>query len=552
MQVTDSFSVPRRALDVEDFIDIARRHKNWILGPTFAALVVAVVTAYLWPDTFQSSAVIKVVPQQLPENFVQANFNQQMTDRITSMATSILSRSTLTQIIQTYGLYPRDRGRLPIEDVVENMRKKIAIGSVMAANNFGAPQQRGVSAFKIEFGYENRNLAQKVVADLVTRFVDENQRNRSSMTYNTNQFVKDQYDQARKELDEYENKLAAFRAGHLGRLPDERESNLQQLKMYENRLSAVNGSIGRIHQEKLLIETQLRISRDQLKNLREPQAEQVAVVQRNERVAELDREVANLESQLASLREHYQDTFPDVQRVIAMLRAAKANRDAALKTDVTKKPEAVRPPPTSPQFLKEQRDLENSVKQYTAQLEAKDLEIQQYNRELQDIEAKMKQIQGAISESPLGEREYTELVRERDMAKAKYSEWELKLNKSKDSQEMENRKQGETLEVLDPATLPQTPSEPKRPAVIGIGTVIGLILGVVVAGIREVKDTSLKNLKDVRAYTQLTVLGSIPLLENDIVVRRRRRLALLAWTVASVAAVAIMSGAVVYYYATKA
>ena len=34
------------------------------------------------------------------------------------------------------------------------------------------------------------------------------------------------------------------------------------------------------------------------------------------------------------------------------------------------------------------------------------------------------------------------------------------------------------------------------------------MLGLCLAGAREVKDTALKNLKDVRAYTQLPVLGS--------------------------------------------
>ena len=40
---------------------------------------------------------------------------------------------------------------------------------------------------------------------------------------------------------------------------------------------------------------------------------------------------------------------------------------------------------------------------------------------------------------------------------------------------------------------------------------MGLVLGLFLAGAREAKDTSLKNLKDVRAYTQLTILGSVPL-----------------------------------------
>ena len=40
---------------------------------------------------------------------------------------------------------------------------------------------------------------------------------------------------------------------------------------------------------------------------------------------------------------------------------------------------------------------------------------------------------------------------------------------------------------------------------------MGFVIGLFLAGAREAKDTSLKNLKDVRAYTQLTILGSVPL-----------------------------------------
>ena len=88
--------------------------------------------------------------------------------------------------------------------------------------------------------------------------------------------------------------------------------------------------------------------------------------------------------------------------------------------------------------------------------------------------------------------------------------------------------------------------------VIGMGAALGLFLGIVMAGAREMKDTSLKNLKDVHAYTKVSVLGSVPLLENDFVVRRRRRMAWLGWTTACLAAVVVISGSVVYYYVTKA
>src|SRR5579862_3222248 len=130
MQPTENYTTPRRALDVEDYIDIVRRHKGWIFGPFLFTLVASVVGVYLYPDSYVSQEVIKIVPQQVPQNMVQSAINQQMSDRINSMAQSILSRTTLTSIIQSFNLYQRERSRMPIEDVIEEMKKNIQIQPV--------------------------------------------------------------------------------------------------------------------------------------------------------------------------------------------------------------------------------------------------------------------------------------------------------------------------------------------------------------------------------------------------------------------------------------
>src|SRR6202051_942170 len=127
MQPSENFSTPRRALDVEDYIDLVRRHKGWIFGPFLFTLVASVVGVYLYPDSYTSQAVVKIVPQQVPQNMVQSAINQQMSDRINSMAQTILSRSVLTTIINSFDLYKRERSRMPIEDVIEDMKKKIEI-----------------------------------------------------------------------------------------------------------------------------------------------------------------------------------------------------------------------------------------------------------------------------------------------------------------------------------------------------------------------------------------------------------------------------------------
>src|SRR5271168_3660880 len=99
MQPTDSYNVSRRALDVEDYIDILRRHKSWVFGPFLFCLVASVVGAFLWPDSYVSEAKIKIDPQQVSESMVQSASTAQIWDRIQSMTQSIVNRATLTNII---------------------------------------------------------------------------------------------------------------------------------------------------------------------------------------------------------------------------------------------------------------------------------------------------------------------------------------------------------------------------------------------------------------------------------------------------------------------
>jgi putative tyrosine kinase-like protein len=170
---------------------------------------------------------------------------------------------------------------------------------------------------------------------------------------------------------------------------------------------------------------------------------------------------------------------------------------------------------------------------------------------LRNIRQQIALLQGRLDAVPKREKEYDDLLRERDIKKAHYEDMIKNLDKAQVQKEMESRREGQNLQILDSASLPDTPAYPDHPLVIAIGAGIGLLLGIVIAGAREMKDTSLKNLKDVRAYTQMAILGSIPLLENDFVVRRRRRLAWLGWTTACLASVVLMAGSVVYYVSTK-
>jgi polysaccharide chain length determinant protein (PEP-CTERM system associated) len=563
MQPTEGINISRRALDVEDYIDIVRRHKGWIFGPFLLTLVVSVVGVYMWPDSFTSIEAIRIVPQQVPEQMVQAAVNQQMEQRLNAMAQTILSRSVLTNIINTFGLYPKERTQMPIEDLVERMKvDKIKILPVTSLGGRGG-EYRGVGAFTIAFSYENRYSAQKVVQDLGARFIDESIRNRSNATYATTDFMKTQMEQAKKELDDIEAKLQQFQTEHNGNLPDQMDGNLRQMQSLQTQLSILGTQISRDTQDRLQMQGQIQILKDgQASVAKEQPMEQQsqAYREKNDKLAQAERDVTNVQTRLDILLQQYKEDWPDVKAVRGQLEVATKRRDdllkedaSAKKTDAATEASATPPPAKGPTPLqtRELRDYDARIRTLQTAIEGKDLELERYNKEVARVNEQIRLFAGRVETVPAGARQYGDLLREKEIARSKYVDLDAKLQRAQIAQDMESRKQGETLEILDPASLPITQTDPRRPLIISAGAAIGLLLGVVIAGALEMKDTSLKNLKDVRAYTQMAILGSIPLLENDFVVRRRKRLAWLGWTTASLAAVVIMSGSIVYYYVTK-
>lgn len=559
MQVTENFEVGRRAPDFEDFIDMVRRHKTWIFGPFWAGIVIATVVAFLWPDTYESRAVIRVTSSQVPDRYVQTNLNQLLSERITAISQGVLSRSTLTNIIQTHDLYPRERRRLPMEDIIEKMRSSHIKFHVVNLQN----STKVVGAFPITFRYENRFLAQKVTADIVSRLINENERESMTQSQTTTDFLTAEVAKAKEQLDEIESKLANFKIKNAGTLPDDQSINFSAMNSLDLRIGQTNAAISRVTQEKLLLESNLRIHREQLAKATEAASIAPADPQRsqakNEELAQKNREIASGEQALTQYKEMYTDSHPEIRRIVATLGVLRRQRDELLRLDKEAQEEELRKAaaaekskaPRKIVATKEMEVLDANIKQMETMIQAKNAEIQDLNEDIRRATQQAKSYQSRISSAPLSGQAYALLARDYEQAKNNYNLLKKNQDDSARGTAIIRNKQGETLDLLDPANLPVTPAEPKREYIIGGGAALGLVLGLLLVAVREMKDTTLKNLKDVRAYTQLTVLGCVPLLEGDIVVKRRKRVGLLGWSTAIVLGVLVMGGSVAYYLAAN-
>jgi len=277
-------------------------------------------------------------------------------------------------------------------------------------------------------------------------------------------------------------------------------------------------------------------------------------VVRNNKLDALNQRIMDAQAALAAQRELYTANHPLIKKAEAQLASLQKQYEEEQKNDVvvqaqaaaTNTPQIQRR--TNPQAVKMVQDFESQINTIKTDIANTNLQIDDKIKQVQQLNAAIVRMNQQIESSPQLEQQYVALNREYSLAKQAYEENHRKMEVTDTAKSLEDHKAGENLEVLDPPNDPIAPSEPNRLQIAAIGTGIGLMVGIVLAGAREMKNTSLKNLKDVRAYTNLPVLSSIPLLENALLVRRKRRLLWLAWSSAIIIGAIAMSGSAYYYY----
>ena len=136
--------------------------------------------------------------------------------------------------------------------------------------------------------------------------------------------------------------------------------------------------------------------------------------------------------------------------------------------------------------------------------------IEEKRKEQSQIEASIHSYQDKLESSPAVEQQYKLLTRDHEMAQSFYNDLQGKLQTASMSTDLEKRQEGEHFQVMDAANLPEAPFSPKRSVFVMSGAGFGLALGLLISGLLEYKDTTLRSERDIWAFTNLPTLGVIP------------------------------------------
>jgi polysaccharide chain length determinant protein (PEP-CTERM system associated) len=486
-------------------LDVWRRRK-WIGILAFSTACAGAITAAMsLPSLYRATAIVLVERQQVSEAFVRPSVTAELETRIQTIHQQVMSRARLTDVITRLGLYPDLRSIVPIDALVERMRREIQLVLKGVDQTTG---RTATIAFSLSYSGRDPQTVAEVTNTLAAFYVEENTKSRERQATQTAEFLTGQLGNIKRELDEQGRRVSEFELRHAGEL-QQVEVSLAALDRLNTQLRLNSESQIRAMERRERIEQQLADSESTAAGT--PQADTP------------EAQLLKVTQELAELRRRFSDQYPDVIRVKAEIDALEqetAQRGTHGNTTASAPVDAAM----------------HLAKQSLGEL---DRELKALATEEASIRKAIAGYEARVEDAPKRRQELQQLARDYEAVDERY---QALFKRSDEAQLAENLEQGQSTEqfrILDPAVPPARPAAPNRLWLLIMGFVASVAFGFGAIVVAEKLDSTFHTVDDLQGFINVPILARIRLIPTAGGARRQRlRFALMA--LAAIAGLAVI------------
>ena len=519
-----------RPRKIGEYFDIVRKRKWFILLPAIAVGLAISYAVYRLPDVYESTTLIVVKPSTLPNSVVPTMAEETLTRQLTTISQVVTSRSSLQPLMEKYDLYKEERRRgEPMELLIDSMRKQINV----AVNTSNREITNG---FNITYRGRDPKSTQAVAAELASKYVDEQIKGTDNAGTSAKQFIEEQVRQAKEELDGIDTQRLTYLQQNLNNLPSQSQALVGRLTALHEGQKALIAELGRSRDMAAAYRSQLADITKSYDQEIVLSAENTTDPKTTQAYAELVRRRSEFEGDLQNLLSQYKEKHPDVIAKQKQLEDIKRQQDQMInewKDRIEERKQKLKQL-SDPRIL----SLQTQISMMESDTQRQQKLLGETNQQIAELDARI----NAIPHTEVGleaiDRDYQTKKLNYDNLLAQQQKVVIGADAAKDQQ-------GSGIQVVDPANLPERPVAPKRFLLTAGGFGIGLVLGILLALLFELRRLfTIQTTEDAKHYTNLPVLATIPelmTLAEERSLPRRRALALAAGIVGAIVSIPMLA-----------
>ncbi len=537
--------------EFSDYIHAIGRRKGLLIGVAIPIAVLAILLALTLPDVYSSTALVEIDDPSTTQSLAGTGGDggSSYADQyVQNLKGTVLTDNNLRKLNEEHGLYPdlADDESAMIARLRRDIGVRIVTTPILDPRT--GREREVVDAFTLTYDNHDPAKAQQGATWLVTAFLAEHRRQRQGRASSAAEFYAKEAERIRGQVGQLEGKLAEFKRANAGQLPELTQVNMSMMDRTEAALAANNTQMASLRQERVFLAAQLEQARAQ-----GPDATSLRA----------------LEDQYNRMRSSYDEGHPDMiairRQIDSMKYGTSAGAGTSLRSQLNQKRATLtesrqRYGEEHPDIKRLQRDiatLEARIKsgergdvemsdgtpmgmQLRTQINAIDSQLASLSATNAELRSKLTNLETNVTAAPQVEREYSNATRDLTIAREKY---EQLLNRQMDAEVSEAAISGgraDEFRLIQAPMLPAGPSKPQRLAILLIGLVAAVVLGLTATVGAEALDPKVRGARDVRELLSVSPLVAVPMIRNS---RTRRRN---AWRFAAASASGVVGVWIVF------
>lgn len=489
--------------DLKFYLELLKKRTPAMLVIFLLSAAVGFGLAVSLPPRFEANARLIVESATITDDTEETNDQSRADKQLQSIEQRLMTRANMIDVANKYRVFGDASDMLP-DDIYEQMRELTDIRLLPG-------DRRRATLMTISFLAQTPEASADVVNELAAIVENESAVLRQGRVGETAEFFETEVRRLSEELSRKSADIVLFKEANKDALPEELQYRLERQTQIQERLNNIARELASQSEQRNRLLALGRATGTQGVELSPEQ-----------------RRLSELRNELSSALAVFAETSPQVRVLRNQIERLEASMVPGGATTEGENSDPM------------QTMLDIQISEIDARIEFLKTDIERGEAELANLRA-------AIEKTPENAIRLEALERDYDNIQSQYNSNVASLGRAKAEESIVLQGKDERVRVIERAVPPNRPTSPNRKLVAGGGVFVGTALAAVFFVLTELLNRTIRRPLDLTRGLGVQPLATIPFIERETVLRRRRALGSVGVLLA-VAAIPIMIWAIHTFY----